>query len=105
MLKGWRGGGLTSGAGLLAGGGRQNEQPPLCPSQRNFGERGAKGPLGRKPVPPCTVFLSPTPIKGLFPPGPAYWKGWVFHPGLGRRGGVLHLTSSSMTVSSEAGKG
>lgn len=36
--------------------------------------------------------------------GPAYWKGWVFHPGLGRRGGVLRLTSSSMVVSSEAGK-
>lgn len=53
---------------------------------------------------PCNVFLSPTPIKGLFPPGPAYWKGWVFHPGLGRRGGVLRLTSSSMVVSSEAGK-
>lgn len=28
--------------------------------------------------------------------GPAHCKGWVFHPGLERRGGVLHLTSSSI---------
>lgn len=36
--------------------------------------------------------------------GPAYWKGWDFHPGLGKRGGVPRLTSSSTVLSSEAGK-
>lgn len=50
------------------------------------------------------LFLSPSTTKGLFPPGPAYWKGWDFHPGLGKRGGVQRLTSRSTVVSSEAGK-
>lgn len=85
-LRGWT---------VVGRGGRHNERSPLRVSQRKLGEKngGAWGPVDGKPAP---VFLSPTPIKGLFPSGPAYCKGWVFDPGLERRGGVLHLTSSSI---------